>query len=341
MANRVLSNARQSKSDEFYTQLSDIERELNHYKQHFAGKVVYCNCDDPFRSNFVQYFVQNFCNLALKKLVATCYAPSHCVGVQQSLFDEPRPSPSAACKLEVNALPQGLAASSAPLDIRSVLSDSRNSLTPLQGNGDFRSQECIDLLRQADIVCTNPPFSLFRIYIAQLVDCNKRFVVIGNKNCLAYKEIFTLFLQNKIWTGYRNINSDMWFEVPPDYACEKIVNGKRLKHIMGCWLTNLDTTKRHALLPLRKRYRPQLYPAYDNYDAINVDKVDDIPCDYNGTMGVPVTFLDKYNPEQFEIIDINPHFFAVQEQGLPKPRQLSLRSVGRPDPYVRILIRRL
>lgn len=187
-------------------------------------------------------------------------------------------------------------------DVEFLLKNEKNTLTRLEGDGDFRSAECIELLKQSDIVVTNPPFSLFREYVAQLMEYNKKFIIIGNKNAITYKEIFALIKEEKIWLGYRNINADMWFVVPQNYECEKIVDGLRVKHIMGCWFTNLDTTKRHEDLLLYKTYNPEDYPKYVNYDAINIDKVSDIPCDYDGVMGVPITFLDKYNPNQFEIV---------------------------------------
>lgn len=306
--NKSLRKASQQKNDEFYTQLADIEQELRHYKEHFRDKIVFCNCDDPFESNFVKYFAMNFNYLGLKKLIATCYDSSPIAFEQMSIFDEVAPVRFAnrdrhAYKIEINEVADYNADGAIDLsDVRHLLLNKSNTLTLLQGNGDFRSRECIDLLQQADIVVTNPPFSLFREYVAQLVEYNKKFVIIGNKNCITYKEVFSLFKENKIWLGYRNINADMWFIVPNYYKYEKLINGKKTKHIMGCWLTNIDSTKRHEELILYKNYTPEEYPKYDNYDAINVDKVSDIPCDYNGLMGVPVTFLDKYNPEQFELI---------------------------------------
>ena len=346
MANDVLSSAKKNKADEFYTQLSDIEQELKHYKEHFRGKIVFCNCDDPYESNFFKYFAINFNHLGLKKLIATCYDSSPIAFEQKSLFADVQPKLSVnydrhAYKIEINEVQDYNNDGAVDLsDVKYLLKNGQNNLTLLKGNGDFRSEECIELLKQVDIVVTNPPFSLFREYIAQLVEYDKKFIIIGNKNAITYKEVFSLLKNDLCWLGYRNINSDMWFVVPENYKYEKIVDGKKVKHIMGCWFTNLDTTKRHTSMSFYKRYNPNEFPKYDNYDAINVDKVSDIPEDYFGVMGVPITFLDQYNPEQFEIIDLNPHFFSLIEQGLPKLKQLTLKSVGRKDPYARVLIRR-
>jgi len=218
-------------------------------------------------------------------------------------------------------------------DVEYLLKNHKNVFSFLEGDGDFRSQECVELLQEADIVVTNPPFSLFREYVAQLVEYDKKFVIIGNKNSITYKEIFTLIKSGKLWLGYRNINQDMWFVVPEHYSYEKIVDGLRLKHIMGCWFTNLDTTKRHEILTLYKRYTPEEYPRYDNYDAINVDKVAEIPCDYDGVMGVPITFLDKYNPDQFMLIGIDRY---VEDNPFFGKRF----TLNGKEQYARILIKR-
>ena len=307
MATKVMDNAKKNKSDEFYTQLSDIELELKYYKEQFKDKVVLCNCDDPYESNFFKYFAMKFNDLGLKRLIATCYDGSPIIGKQISLFDlfdeENVNLEKKAYKLVINEVKDLNEDGAIDLvDIEYLLRNDKNVLTLLEGNGDFRTQECINLLEECDIVVTNPPFSLFREYVTQLVDYNKKFLIIGNKNAITYKEIFELFQKEKIWLGYRNINDDMWFIVPENYECEKVVNGLRLKHIMGCWFTNLDTTKRHEEISLYKKYNENDYPKFVNYNAINVDKVSEIPYDYFEPMGVPITFLDKYNPEQFEII---------------------------------------
>lgn len=343
MPNVILGSARREKNDEFYTQLKDIEDELRHYKEQFRGKVVYCNCDDPFESNFFKYFASNFNQLGLKKLITTSYTKSPIAGMQLPLpqIIGLEPSSKSPFKIEINEVPDTNGDGAVGMgDVEWLLKHDANVAAPLGGNGDFRSDECVALLQQADIVVTNPPFSLFRDYMAQLAAYDKKFLIIGNKNAITYKEIFKLIKDNKLWLGYRNINSDMWLAVPEGEKYEKIVDGVKLKHIMACWFTNLDTTKRHEVFATYKKYTPDEYPAYDNYEAINVDVVADVPGDYSGVMGVPITFLDKYNPAQYEIIDINPHFFAVTEQGLPKPRQLSLHSVGKKDPYARILIKK-
>ena len=326
MANKLLTHAKRAKNGEFYTQLTDIEDELRHYKDHFKGKVVLCNCDDPRVSEFFNYFAYNFKHLGLKKLITTCYKNQ-----EPDLFS--RHDSDRAVYLEYNGCFSRYDNVPTAKDI---------GVKPLKGDGDFRSAECVELLKQADIVVTNPPFSLFREYVAQLIAYDKKFLIIGNKNAITYREMFKLIKENKIWLGHRNINSDMWFILPNDSdEAEKIENGKKLKHINACWFTNLDIKKRHENLICYRKYTPEKYPKYDNYDAINVDKVADIPFDYDGVMGVPITFLDKYCPEQFEILDINPHFFTLAERGLPKIKQLSLKKAGRKkDPFARILIRR-
>lgn len=270
MANNSLTAAKKAKNDEFYTQLSDIENEMYHYKDHFQGKVVFCNCDDPEYSNFWHFFAVRFNLYGLKKLIATHY--------------EPDGSPSYVLSME------------------RIGDETPTVIKHLTGDGDFRSPECVAFLEEADIVVTNPPFSLFREYVAQLINHGKKFLIIGNKNAITYKEIFPLLKENKIWIGHRNINQDMWLIVPDGEKYEKIVDGKKLKHIMACWYTNMDIKKRHESIPLYAHYSPEAYPKYDNYDAIEVSKVATIPCDYYGVMGVPITFMNKYSPEQFEIL---------------------------------------
>ena len=309
--NKSLQRASREKNDEFYTQLADIEQELRHYKEHFRDKIVFCNCDDPFESNFVKYFAMNFNYLGLKKLIATCYDSSPIAFEQQSLFGEvaAKRFPNTvrhAYKIEINQVADYNNDGAIDLtDVRHLLLNKNNTLTLLQGNGDFRSQECIDLLMQADIVVTNPPFSLFREYVAQLVEYNKKFVIIGNQNAITYKETFTLIRRNYLWLGYKSGSQE--FQVPMSFDRNNtyVKNGiKYAKFGNICWFTNLDIKRRHEPITLYKNYTPEEYPKYDNYDAINVDKVSDIPCDYYGVMGVPITFLDKYNPEQFEILGI-------------------------------------
>lgn len=289
MANQTLHSAKKQKKDEFYTQLSDIEKELKHYKSHFNGKTVLCNCDDPRVSNFFKYFSYNFEYLGLKKLISTCYKNQDADWFSKHDVEK-------AIWLEYNGDKNG----------NRVPDANEIGIREFNGDGDFRSDECIELLKQADIVVTNPPFSLFREYVAQLMEYGKKFLIIGNKNAVTYKEVFKAIKENHLWLGVRNINDDMWLFLPDDEEkYEKIVDGRKMKHIQACWFTNLDHRKRNENLILYKKYTAQEFPKYDNYEAINVDKVVDIPCDYDGVMGVPITFLDKYNPKQFEILGLS------------------------------------
>jgi len=314
--NMGLNKAGQAKKDEFYTQLVDIEKELKHYKSQFRGKVVYCNCDDPFESNFFKYFAGNFKELGLKRLIATSYKPSPIANTQLGLFgdtktlDTPKGRPKVtANKLIINEVDD--IDGDGAFDLRDIAeqlkANKNNEWVPLEGEGDFRSEESIELLKQADIVVTNPPFSLFREYVAQLVEHDKKFLILGNQNAITYKEIFKIIKENKLWLGYDN-GGTKWFQVPDDYEIQtesRIKTKDGVKYFsMGSvmWFTNLDTTKRHDELTLYKKYTPKDYPKYDNFDAINVNKYADIPYDYTGPMGVPVTFVDKYNPAQFEIL---------------------------------------
>ena len=289
--NTELNDANKAKKDEFYTQLVDIENELKHYKQHFKDKVVLCNCDDPRVSNFFHYFSYNFEYLGLKKLITTCYKNQ-----ERDLFSQN--DCERAIWLE-------------------YLGDKNNNRVPdpeeigihyLNGDGDFRSSECIELLKQADIVVTNPPFSLFREYVAQLIKYDKKFLIIGNVNAVSYKEIFPLIKNNQLWIGASIHSGDRKFNVPDSYdlraaGCGIDEKGQKFIRVKGVrWFTNLDYIERHEDLILYKNYNSEDYPKYDNYDAINVDKTSDIPIDYEGVIGVPITFLDKYNPDQFEIL---------------------------------------
>jgi hypothetical protein len=296
--------------DEYYTQLPDIEAELRYYKDYFKNKTVFCNCDDPFESNFFKYFAMNFNHLELKKLIATCYVNSPIAGDQISFDDvlglsDKNGGVMRPHKIEVTEVTDENQDGAIDLaDVEYLIKNKKNTLSLLEGNGDFRSDECIELLKESDIVVTNPPFSLFREYVEQLITYDKKFIILGNKNAITYEEIFPLIANEKLWIGYRNINADMWFIVPDGYECERVVDGLRLKHIMACWFTNIDTTKRHKPLTLYKSYSPEEYPKYDNYDAINVNEVAKIPYDYDGVMGVPITYIDKHNPDQFEILGI-------------------------------------
>lgn len=315
MPQRSLDTAKSKKKDEFYTQLADIEDELRHYREQFRGKVVFCNCDDPYESNFFKYFASNFNFLGLKKLIATSYTDSPLAGNQLPLdqIEGLKPDGKQPFVVEISEVPDLNQDGAVDLtDVETLLRSDKNTATPLNGNGDFRSEESIRYLEQADIVCTNPPFSLFREFLSLLFEHGKQFLIIGNKNSITYKEVFTLIQADQLWLGYRNVNSDMWFIVPNGEPYERLQNGKPVKHIMACWFTNLDTSKRHEAFVMYRTYTPELYPTYVNYDAIEVDRVADIPMDYEGQMGVPITFLDKYNPEQFRIVGSNlTHAFPM------------------------------
>ncbi len=311
--NKNLHKAGQAKKDEFYTQLVDIEKELKHYKDQFRGKVVYCNCDDPFESNFFKYFAANFKALGLKKLITTSYVKSPIIGGQLPLFEVEglKPSGKEPFKIEIKEVPDFDGDGAVNLDdVKYLLKHDKNTATPLSGNGDFRSDECIELLRQADIVVTNPPFSLFREYVAQLIENKKSFLIIGNLNAITYKECFKLIKNNKMWLGASIHSGDREFRVPNNYplnaASSRIDEaGNKYIRVKGVrWFTNLDYEERHEDMVLYKKYSPKEYQKYFNYNAINVDKTSEIPVDFDGTIGVPITFLDKYNPEQFEIIGL-------------------------------------
>lgn len=308
MANKNLNAAKINKKDEFYTQLTDIERELQHYWPHFRDKVVLCNCDDPYESNFFKYFALRFNQLGLKKLICTCYNGSPVQGNELMLDfgDEDNKPRKPAYKVEITEVKDMNGDGAVDLsDVRILLQNDKNIRTELK-TGDFRDPECIELLKQADIVVTNPPFSLFREYIAQLMEYKKKFLIIGSQNNVTYKEVFQLIMNNKVWLGYKS--GDMAFKVPEDYEARETrywqdETGQKWRSLGNiCWFTNLDHNKRHEELDLVCRYSPEEYPTYDNYAAINVNKVDDIPSDYDGVMGVPITFFDKYNPLQFDIL---------------------------------------
>ena len=322
---RDLAAAKLDKKDEFYTQLTDIEKEMRYYRKHFQGKTVLCNCDDPFESNFFKYFVLNFNRLGLKKLIATCYATSPVMGSQLqyrvgkdgqmsfSFGDEPatdenakHPYKAIVTKVYDKTGDGGVDM----LDVAELFKTGENELAELKGDGDFRSEECLELLCEADIVVTNPPFSLFREYVSTLIENNKQFIIIGNVNAIAYKEIFPLLKDDKMWIGASIHSGDRAFYVPDDYpmkasGCGIDEDGRRFIRVKGVrWYTNLDMKLRHDELILVKKYNPEEYPKYENFDAIEVSKTVDIPCDYPGVMGVPITFMDKYCPDQFKIIGL-------------------------------------
>lgn len=310
-----LKAAKKAKKDEFYTQLVDIELELKNYTEHFRDKVVLCNCDDPYESNFFKYFAMNFNYLGLKKLIATCYATSPILYTQLNLFGEEEviaeeSSGRKPYKIVITEVEDCNEDGAIDLfDVEYLIKNKKNVLTLLDGDGDFRSNECIELLKEADIVVTNPPFSLFREYVAQLFEYNKKFLIIGNINAVTYKEIFPLIKDNKMWIGESIRGSGRTFMVPSDYpiaegSTYKVdEQGNKYIRVRGVrWFTNLDYPERHEDLTIYKLFNKELYPTYDNFDAIEVSEVANIPCDYDGYMGVPITFLDKYNPDQFEII---------------------------------------
>ena len=333
MARQDLINAKRAKKDEFYTQLVDIEKELRYYKSHFKGKTVFCNCDDPYESNFFKYFATNFNALGLKKLIATCYNGSPIQGNELMLkFDDVNEEPKKiAYKVEITEVTDVNGDGRIDLaDVRYLLQNDKNVLAMLKENGDFRSRECIELLKEADIVVTNPPFSLFREYVAQLMKYEKKFLIIGNQNAITYKEIFPLIKENLLWLGLTMNSSNRWFQVPNSYEkYHKIENGKKYAFVAGVvWWTNMEHYRRHQDLILYKTYNEIDYPQYDNYDAINVNDVNSIPFDYNGVIGVPISFLHKYNPEQFEIIKFRK---GDDEKDL---------TINGKSPYFRILIRR-
>lgn len=307
--NSNLRKAKTNKNDEFYTQLTDVSKELKHYRKHFKGKTVFCNCDDPTWSAFWKYFHLNFEVLGLKKLISTHYDK-----------DEPT----------YKMVYEGGNDNNIEVGIK----------TPLQGNGDFRNQECIELLKESDIVVTNPPFSLFREYVAQLMEYQKGFLIIGNQNAIAYKEIFPLIKSNKIWWGATDCVR--WFVIPNWVDMKYKINkdGERIAEgARSRWYTNLDHKKRQETLCLWKEYNPEEYPKYDNYDAINVNKTEQIPKDYDGYMGVPITFLDKYNPNQFEILgftNTGEENKGIRHIDSPHGRAL----IGGKEIYTRILIRK-
>lgn len=287
--NKSLGDAKKAKEDEFYTQLSDIADELKHYRAHFKGKTVLCNCDDPRVSNFFHYFAYQFESLGLKRLITTCYKSQ-----ERDLFS------NHDCERAISLVYDG------DKNGNRVPDPDEIGIHELQGDGDFRSPECIELLMQADIVVTNPPFSLFREYVAQLMEHGKKFLIVGNQNNVTYTDVFPLFMENRLWLGYKSGN--MAFRVPPDSEPRTTrywqdENGQKWRSLGNiCWFTNLDIPKRHEEIVLFRTFSPDAYPRYDNFDAVEVGKVADIPCDYDGLMGVPLTFLDKYNPAQYEIV---------------------------------------
>ena len=376
--NKSLGDAKSAKKDEFYTQLCDIEAELKHYTRFFKGKTVLCNCDDPYESNFFYYFASRFNDLGLKKLIATCYDGSPVAYTQLDLFDSGeevlaaknaedaeregeslRPLRSLrqkkprherrAYKIVITEVGDENGDGTVDIaDVEYLIKNRKNVLTRLNGNGDFRSPECVELLKEADVVVTNPPFSLFREYVAQLVQYDKKFLIVGNMNEAHYKEVFSFIRENKIWLGYEN--GDMSFQVPQSYEARETrfwidENGQKWRSLgNACWFTNLDVTKRHEEYVFVRKYKPEDYPKYDNLDAIDVGRRENIPEDWYGLMGVPDTFLAIYNPEQFELVGLGAGDLA-KEIGVKKNfrgrTDIAYTVDGKPKcPYSRIIIRR-
>ena len=314
MANANLTNAKKAKCDEFYTQLTDIEKEMRHYKDFFKGKVVYCNCDDARESNFFKYFSLNFEHLGLKKLISTGFK---------------------ADGKGVVLIYEGDKNGNRIVDNEEII------VNELEGNGDFRSAECIEYLKECDVVVTNPPFSLFREYVAQLMEYGKKFLIIGNQNAITYKEIFPYIKNNELWLGLSMNGSNRWFQAPDDYEVKenaagyKVIDGKKYYFVNGVtWFTNIPHNKRNEELDLYRKYNETDYPQYDNYCAIDVSKVADIPMDYEGVMGVPITFLYKYNPSQFEIVGLDRY---VEDN----PKYGHRFTINGKETYARILIKSL
>ena len=361
--NKNLAKASANKNDEYYTRLVDIENELSHYKNQFKNKVILCNCDDPYESNFFKYFALNFNVLGLKKLIATCYAGSPIITEQLSLFDvkgviintETARNPY---KIEITEVTDANNDGAIDLyDVEYLLKNQKNTLKLLKGDGDFRSEECIKLLKSADIVVTNPPFSLFIEYITLLLDYKKKFLILGNPNSIHYKAVFPYIKNNELWLGYKSMGSDMYFIIPETYQQElkknnkegsgyKTIDGKIYGRSRAIWFTNLEVAKRKEKLLMYKKYNENDYYKYDNLDAIDIPKVSEIPEDYFGKMGVPDNFLEFYNPEQFKILGLSAGD-AAKEIGVQKNYR------GRTDlaytdkngihkcPYSRIVIQRI
>lgn len=350
--NGSLAKAKDARQDEFYTQLTDIEKELRHYRKHFAGKTVLCNCDDPFESNFFKYFALNFNRLGLKKLVATCYSGSPITGTQLPLFgdetEEERRTPYRAVVTSVHDANGNGGVEME--DVAELFRSGENTIERLEGNGSYDSPECLELLDEADVVATNPPFSKFREYVSTLLSHEKKFVVIGSQNAITYKEIFPLLQGNKIWLGCNT--GDMAFRVPDSYEPRETrywqdENGQKWRSMGNiCWFTNLDLKKRHEQMILVRRFDSERYPTYENFDGIDVDEIAEIPCDFSGVMGVPLTFMSCFSPDQFEIVGFGKGNLAKQIGVGKNHRGRTDIEFRKPDgsykcPYGRVLVRNL
>lgn len=351
MANKNLNAAKTAKKDEFYTQLTDIERELQHYWPHFRDKVVLCNCDDPYESNFFKYFALRFNQLGLKKLICTCYDGSPVMGTELSLFslDSEGNEKKTAYKVEITEVNDANGDGAVDLaDVEYLIRNDKNVLSCLKGNGDFRSCECIELLKQADIVVTNPPFSLFREYIGQLMKFKKKFLIIGHQNAITYKEVFPLIKENKVWLGYGFKGGAAHFFSPYEDTATANDHREGMIRVSGVtWFTNMEIPKRNDLLDLVCHYSEEEYPKYEDYNAIEVSDSFAIPSDYNEVMGVPITFLNYFNPKQFEILDCcEPCIRLSVLLKMPKfkeykSRQKKCNGVLCQKKYHRLLIRKI
>jgi len=370
MANRNLTNAKRAKNDEFYTQFADIQKEIEAYIEYdpdvFRGKVVYSNCDDPYESNFFRYFVLNFNKLGLKQLITTSYKPSPVANTQLGLFgdDKTLKEEKGRPKVTANKFIINEAQDidgDGDFDLQDIAqqlkANKHNEWTPLEEDGDFRSPECVELLKQSDIVITNPPFSLYRKYVEQLIQYNKKFVIIGSKNTITYKEIFPLIKENKMWVGTTSFNKDMLFIAPANAdlsskpkTAVRVVDGVTYLRSPSVWFTNLDHGRRHQPLPLmtmedNKKFNTKIqknensYKKYDNYDAIEVPYTNAIPSDYDGVMGVPISFLDKYSPEQFEIIGASDNGAIDDRYKLPHFKKHNEPYIDGKKRFKRIFIR--
>lgn len=336
-SNSNLQSAKNTKDDEFYTTYETVENEIAHYVRHFAGKTVLCNCDDPFESSFCKYFLKNFNTLNLQRLICTSYCASAIAGTQLSLFDDTRQNMQEDVGYVLDVTKFSNVAGEISDDEIAQFLQTANVIRKLDGNGDFRSPECIEYLKLCDIVVTNPPFSLFKEIVTEIMRYRKKFLIIGNQNAITYKEIFPLIQNNEVWTGYRF--GEMKFRVPEYSRPRKYrywvdESGQKWRSLGNAmWLTNLDNDRRHEFVAMTKTYNPEDYPKYDNYDAINVRTIRDIPCDYYGVMGVPITIINKYNSEQFEIVGEANHG-SDNEFDLFKP------TIDGKEIFKRILIRR-
>ena len=355
--NATLNAAKDAKHDEYYTRYDDIQAELNHYEEHFNGKTVFCNCDDPYESNFCKFFLKNFNYLKLKRLICTSYRSSPVIGTQMTLFDylgEPVRKENGYV-IDISEVPMANGRGVSDDDIEKLLKSKRRGVKKLDGDGDFRSDECIEYLKQSDIVVTNPPFSLLIEYFMQLIEYNKKFLIIGNPNAIHYKEIFPLVKNNKIWVGYKSMSADMLFDVDTEFANwlvankkqgsgYKIVDGIVKGRAQAIWFTNLDIKKRHEKLIMYKHYSENEYLQYTNFKGIDVSKVTEIPCDYYGYMGVPDSFMDSYNPDQFEICGLSTGDSAkeigIQKNYRGRTDLAYIKNGKHSCPFSRIIIRR-